>query len=114
MAAVSEVSNVHDRIKIFQWTLTTADATGSALVIPSHADKTVQAYGTWGSGTLTIQGANHPSSPTWATLTDQIDNALSFTDDTKIEVIAQNPYQIRPVLTGSTGATVTVVLVVRV
>jgi len=113
MAAVSEIRHPFDRIKVFIWTLTTADPNGDALVLPTAADKTVQAYGTWGSGTLTLQGANHPSSPTWATLTDQIDNNLTFTDDTKIEVVAQNPFQIRPVLTGSTNASITVLLVVR-
>jgi len=113
MAAVAEITHPFDRIKVFIWTLTTADPTGDPLVLPTAADKTVQAYGAFGSGTLTLQGANHPSSPTWATLTDQVDNNLSFTDNTKIEVVAQNPFQIRPVLTGSTGASITVLLVVR-
>jgi hypothetical protein len=101
-----------DRIKVYIWSLTTADATGDALVIPAFADKTVQAYGTWGSGTLTFQGANHPTSPSWNTLTDGSDNDLTFTAD-KIEVLAQNPYQIRPVLSGSTGATITVIVVAK-
>ncbi len=102
-----------DTIRVYRWDLTTADPTGTALAIPSFYDKTVQAYGTWGSGTLKIQGANHPTTPTYATLTDQSDNDLSFTDDTKIEVIAQNPFLIRPVLTGSTGATLIIIMVVR-
>jgi hypothetical protein len=118
MAAVNEVEFTQDsnkktdRVKVFMWTLSTADPQGDALVLPSHADKTIQVYGTFGSGTVDIQGANHPTSPTWSNLTDQSDNFLAFTS-AKIEVIIQNPYQIRPVISGSTGATVTVVAVLH-
>lgn len=101
-----------DRLKIYSWTLTDADPTGDALTHTSHADKTIQAYGTFGSGTITIQGANHPTSQTWATLTDHADAAITFTA-AGMKLIAQNPWAIRPVLTGSTGATVTVIVVVK-
>ena len=118
MAAVSRVEfdttlfHGSDKLKIYSWTLTTADATGDPLYHTSHADKTVQVYGTLGSGTVTFQGANHPTSHTWATLTDHADNAIALTV-AGLKLIAQNPYAIRPVLSGSTGATVTVIVVVK-
>lgn len=87
-------------------------STGDALTFPTHADKTIQVYGTFGSGTLTLEGANHPTSPTWAALTNQGDNTIALTA-AGIELVSQNPYQIRPNLTGSTDATITVIIVVR-
>lgn len=100
------------RPKIYSWTLTDADPTGDPLYHTTHADKTVQVYGTFGGGTVTFQGSCAPTSPTWATLTDHADNAIALTA-AGMKLIAQNPYAIRPVLSGSTGATVTVVAVVK-
>jgi hypothetical protein len=107
-------SNFHggDRLKIYSWTLTDGDPTGNALTHTSHADKTIQVYGTFGGGTVTIQGANHPTSQTWATLTDHADTNITFTT-AGMKLIAQNPFAIRPILTGGAGVTVTVIVVVK-
>lgn len=94
----------------YTWTLTDADPTGTAIEVADLADKTVQLAGDFGGGTVTIEGSNDGSN--WATLTDPQGNALSKVA-AAIELIAENPLQVRPKITGSTGANLTVSLVAR-
>lgn len=106
-----------DRFKAYMWQLTTADPDGDPLIIPAFSDKSVQIYGggdsDFGGGTLHLQGANHPSDPSWADLSDQTGNPIARTS-ASFDVVAQNPYQIRPSLTGSTDGNVLVVVAVRI
>ena len=104
------VLGVAEKMSVYRWTLTDADPTGDPLYQMVHTDKTVQVYGTFGGGTVTFQGSCSPTSPVWATLTDHADNAVALAAP-GMKLIAQNPFAIRPVLSGSTGATVTVLAV---
>ncbi len=119
MAVVQELSWASgavpfgDHIKVYLWTLTDADLTGDPLTVPAHADKTVQMYGTFQGGSLIVEGANHPTSPTYTTLTDQAGNNLSKTG-AAIAFVLQNPLLVRPRLSGAgLNASVSVVLCVR-
>lgn len=98
-----------DGVKFFSWgPLTSTDLDGAWLMVGQYADISMHIYGTYGTATLVIQGSNEfgtPASP--ATLTDQSDNALSFTSASgnKVETIMQSALQIRPVVTGADGTT---------
>ena len=48
-------------VRIWKWTLTDGE-TGDAIIVPEKADVSIQAYGTWGGATLTIQGSLIPDS----------------------------------------------------
>ena len=106
MAARTEV-NPNVDVKLVAWTLTTADPNGDAFVAPDFPDKCVVVRGTFGGATLTLQGANvegTPATAAWQTLNDPQGNALTFTA-ARIEQLLENPYQLRPVLTGGGGTT---------
>lgn len=83
---------------------------GDAASEPALRYKTVAVTGTFGSSTVTIQGANHATGP-WLTLNDPSSTALTFTAD-RMEMILENPQFIRPIVTGTGGAVdVTVIMV---
>jgi hypothetical protein len=89
------------------WTALTGTDTGQAEAAPQYPTKTVQVFGTFGGGTVLIEGSNDGGT-TWVTLTDPQGNALSFTaaGAEKVQEITQ---LIRP--RASVGVTtITVVL----
>ena len=100
---------------LFSWTLTTTDFDG-APVGPNHADyvdRTVQAVGTFGGGTVNFQGSNElePAS-NWVNAANQQGTVIALTAAGQQSVGHLNRLQ-RPLLSGSTGATVTVSMVAR-
>lgn len=96
---------------LIEWDLTTADADGEGVEIPGAPDKTFQATGTFGSGTLTLEGSNDGGT-TWFGLHDPSVTAISLTAAGG-GAILENPLLIRPSLSGSTGATVSVYILCR-
>ncbi len=86
--------------------LTTGDATGDSISHPGSPDRTVQFVGTFGTGTVLLEGSN--DAVTWATLHDPSDNDISSTANL-ISVVAESPLHIRPRVTGADGATTVVV-----
>lgn len=108
MAAVAGViSNLPPNdgsVKKCLWeTLTTTNTTGSPLAHADFADRSVQVTGTFGGGTLTMQGSNDGGT-TWASLTDPQGNAIAFTAAGK-EQITELSEVIRPSLSGGNGTT---------
>lgn len=95
---------------VHTWTLTTADAVGTSLILPGAPDRTVFIFGTFGSGTVTLEGS--PNNTDWFVLSDPQGNAISKTDKA-VEAVAENAPYIRAQISGSTAATVTVTLVSR-
>ena len=75
---------------------------------PFNPDKTFHIFGTWGGGTLVIQGSNDGTN--WLTLTDIHSNAASYTADA-IDVIAESPLYVRPLVTAGSGVDLDVILV---
>jgi hypothetical protein len=80
-----------------------------------YPDKSVQVYGTFGTGgTLVIEGSNQADTfDKYATLVDSFNNALSFTT-AGLKQINQNSFAIRPRVTGGDATTsLTVILCIR-
>lgn len=106
------VTEPKDNRSVFKavWTLTDADPTGDAVEFPDFPDKSVQIAGTFGGGTVVIQGSNDGTN--YVTLADPQGNAISKTS-AAIEQILENTLKIRPSISGSTGASVTVTMIGR-
>ena len=99
------VENLIGGVKIVTWSpLTSSNVDGTPFVCPMFSDKSVQVYGTFGGATVTVQGSNDSSSPTYATLADPQGNALTVTL-AKIEQVLENTYSVRPLLSGGDGTT---------
>jgi hypothetical protein len=98
---------------VFKWSpLTTTDDNGLPIEVPEYVDKTVQVYGTLGTGgTVLIQGSNDDdSSPTWATMNDANGYALSI-DAEKAEAVLENTRLIRPYISAGDGDTSLTVII---
>ena len=90
----------------------TADGAATAVELPEWADNCVQAIGTIGGATLTIEGSNDGTN--WETLNNAQGGALSFTALTStIKQIVERPRYIRPKLTGGTASGIGVYLMMR-
>lgn len=105
--------------KKIAWTLNGV-STGVPVKVADYADKTFQAHdvnggSTWGGATLVLEGsmdatadpahADYATS-TWKTLTDTTETALSFTADTDVVTVLQNPLWIRPRTSAGTTTTI--------
>lgn len=75
------------------WNLTTADGIGDAARHPGAADRTVQASGTFGGATVTIEGSINDG-VSWGPLRDPGGTAITFTA-AGLQAIAENVTDIR-------------------
>lgn len=106
MATISVAFDRRDQIQsvIAKWlTLTTTNLDGESIRYTDYQDRSVQVLGTFGGGTVTMQGSNDGGT-TWATLTDPLGNNLAFTA-AGMKQITELPDLIRPLLSGGDGTT---------
>jgi hypothetical protein len=91
--------------QVIHWdTLTTTNTVGEGVEFTEFADRCVQVLGTFGGGTITMQGSNDGGT-TWHSL-HMVDGttACAFTS-AGMNAILEVPAQIRPILTGGDGTT---------
>lgn len=94
-----------------KWAALGGSDVGAKVGMADFQDRTVQVFGTFGSGTVVIQGSNDDGT-TWATLTDPLGNALSFTS-AGMKQITELPQFIRPSVSGGTNSAIDVYLHMR-
>jgi hypothetical protein len=90
--------------------LATGD-TGTPQSDSSLPDKSVQVSGTFGAGTVTLEGSNDGT--TYLTLTDPAGAALSFTAAGGPKQVLQNPKFVRPSVVGGAASAIIVTLLER-
>jgi hypothetical protein len=104
MARVPGVGD--NRSWVAYWTGATALANGddgTAIELSGSADRSVQVFGTFGTGgNLKIEGSMDGS--TWATLNDPASNALDIAT-AKIETVLELTRYIRPRVSAGDGST---------
>lgn len=115
MATVAVIgSRVAQGAHIWTWASITEADTGGPITPDlgaiTFSDKTVQMTGTWGAGTIILEGSN--DGVTYSQLTDAQGNAISMTAN-GIETILENPAYIRPRATAGAGMDVKVVIAGR-
>jgi len=72
--------------------------------LPAYSDRTIQFTGTFGAGGTVILEGSNDGGTTWATLTDPLGNALSFTS-AGMKQITELPELVRPRVTAGDGTT---------
>lgn len=114
MATVNPtIKHVGNHTVIFTWSLTNADNDG-APIGPNHsdfADRNVQAFGTFGGGSVLVQGSNNDGGAYHA-LDDPQGTDISFSGAGG-KAISEVTELTRPLLSGGAGSTVTVVIACR-
>jgi hypothetical protein len=74
-------------------------------VVPEYTDASVQVIGTFGGMTVTFEGSNMISSPTYAQLKEVDKTAIAFTA-AGIKTVLESVYQVRPARSGGSSADV--------
>ncbi|MER9816494.1 hypothetical protein [Mesorhizobium sp. M0129] len=99
-----QVSDPDIHVMRYKWLAIPNGNQGNAASLNVYQDRTVQVLGTFGAaGSVTIQGSNDGGT-TWATLTDPLGNALTFTT-AGMKPISALPHKIRPTVTAGDGTT---------
>lgn len=111
MAGVTQV--LAGKTQIYRWTLTTADPTGEPVEVPEHADATVQAFGTFGGGTVAVEMScvPDPRVSKWFAAKNLQGTDIGLTADGG-SAVQERGHKLRPKLTGSAGASVDVYLLI--
>jgi len=96
-----------DGVFRYQWTLAAGDD-GSPVVLPRHADRSVQVTGVFDGGSLRIEGSL--DNDTFAPVTDPQGNDIAITAypagySSKIEAVSEATVAIRPRVVGGGGST---------
>jgi len=106
-----QVSGGDMSLLIAVWTLTTADNIGSFVEYPEYADRTFQVEGTFGGGTVVVEGTN--SGTNSGTLSNVAGATPASWTGNGCKAIIELTRYMRPLLSGSVGATVTVTMLAR-
>jgi hypothetical protein len=95
-----------DGVRSITWTGLLNGDDGEAYVQAGYPDRSVQVFGTYGTGgSITIEGANDPALTNWVTLHDAQGVSLTFPTPAKIAVVAEHTYAIRPRVPAGDGTT---------
>jgi len=106
MATINGVTTAKPDYRVFKhrWSPLANGDRGSSLEFANYQDRSVQITGTFGAGgSVSIRGSNDGGT-TWATLTDPLGNALTFTS-TGLKQITELPEYIAPFVTAGDGTT---------
>lgn len=95
-------------ITVVTWTALGVGATGATAETGMISDRTVSISGTFGGGTVAIQGSNDGT--TWFTLNDFLGVDLTGLAANTMALVAENPRYMRPIVTGGAGTALTVIL----
>ena len=93
------------------WSNMLTGDTGAPISLPSHSDRSVQVFGTFGGATCTIEGSNDGGT-TYAALTNTGGTSLAILAAALHQVL-QITQVIRPNITGGAAASITVAMIVR-
>ncbi len=100
-------------MQIVTWILTTADNVGDFFEFPRFFDKTVHVFGTFGGGTVDFIGSNEPGTPSNGVAMEDMDANPAQATANALLVLKEVPRKVSAQITGSAGATVTVIAVGR-
>lgn len=97
---------------VVEWAGLGPNDVGAPVRYAGAVDRTVQAFGTFGSASIGMQGTLEATPSNWATLNDAQGDPIAVTA-AKVEAITEMVRWIRPSVTGGTGTSVTVLLMMR-
>lgn len=117
-ATITTITTLYGHVVSYVWPLVTNADTCAAVEMGANADRSVHAFGTFGSATVALQGSNEatldPALVTsYVAMHDPQGVAIGLTT-AGIEEVAEISHWIKPVLTGGGGTqSVTVALLCR-
>lgn len=108
---ITTIGSGNGSVKRVVWTpITEADSCVAAQLV-DFADKSIQAFGTFGSATVALHGSND-GGVTYAALNTPVGTAIALTA-AGIKAVLENTEYVKPVMTGGTSQSLTIALVAR-
>ena len=92
------------------WSAMATGDTGAPFAFSNFADRSIQVLGTFGGATCTIEGSNDGTN--YAALSNSGGTSIALTS-ASIQQVLQLSQLIRPNVSGGAGASITVVMLVR-
>lgn len=90
---IDSATRAYAHLRIWKWTVILAADVYTPIELPEFPDRSVQMSGTWGIGSITLEGSIDGT--TYFTLTDPQGNDIIKTADA-LEAISENVRYIRP------------------
>lgn len=107
--SVKRVTSPLDNMIVWEWADMANGDVGEPVVVGSHNDKTVQAFGTFGAaGSVAFEGSNELDPVTAANLTalhDPSVTTIALTSSAPISAVLEHPAIARPHVTAGDGTT---------
>lgn len=110
-AALVNVLEASHKVFVASWAAMANGDVGEAVPLSQYSDRSVQVTGTLAGASVTLEGSLDGT--TYAPLTDPQGNNLLITSP-KIEMITELVRYVRPVISSGAGASVTVLLLLRI
>lgn len=92
------------------WTPVTENDTCAAVTLANYSDRSIQATGTFGGGTVNCQGSNDGTN--FANLTDPGQTTIAITS-VGIKQVTEASIKTRPATSGGTGQSLTITMFFR-
>lgn len=105
------VEEGESRTFIARWVLGPGDD-GEPIRYSGAVERTIQIFGSFGGASVAIEGTLELTPTTWLPITDVQGNAINANSN-KLETITELVRHLRPKVTGGSGTTVTVLLMMR-
>jgi hypothetical protein len=100
----------NNKVIVFNWLAMATSDDGEPVAFAQYTDKSVQITGTFGGATVVIEGSNDGT--TYAVLTDPQGNDLNITS-AKVEMVSEATRYVRPRVSGGSGTSINVYLLVK-
>lgn len=93
------------------WSGVTESDTCAPVAMSGYADKSIQVFGTFGGGSVALQGSND-SGTTYAPLNDAGGTVIAITS-AKIKSVLENTEWMKPVISGGSSQSLSIAMVTR-
>lgn len=105
---VTAVGVGNNAAQLVIWTPVTEADTCAPVSFPDLTDRSVHAYGTFGSATVAVHGSNN-NGVSFVALNDPGGTVIGITSE-KIKAILENSQQIKPVMSGGSSQALSVAI----
>lgn len=108
--ATIPATTTHGEGVLYSWPNLATNDDGTPVGLIGSGDRTFVAFGTFGGGTVTLQGSFDQTN--WFTLRDPQGANIALTA-AGIRAVMEAPIYVRPLVTGGTGVSISCQLLVR-
>ena len=103
---VTSIGRGDESTQLVVWTPVTEADTCAAVSYPEYADKSIHVSGTFGSGSVAVNGSNN-SGASYVALNDPSGTVIAITTE-KIKAVLENTQLVQPAASGGSSQSLTI------